>query len=197
MKKIFALILAIVMMASMSVVVFAETYTAETKVAGSLNASDMGGTVLTYGVTQAYTVTIPADQTFALDEDETDASKAFKAEATVKAEGVKIAGNEFFVIKVASKNGWKLVDSNKATSNSADVTYAAAVGARSMVLEAVEGVIPAGTVLSLASTTNVAGAATPEGGVTIDFTTAGTGQEGNYQDTLTFKVEIVTTNPLA
>lgn len=179
MKKIFALILAIAMIASMSVVVFAATdgVAIQTDVAGTENNKVMGGTVLTYGVSQEYLVTIPADQTFVKNGTVTG-DKAFKAEATVSASGVKIAGNELFVVSIASDNGWNLVDTNEASSN---VAYTAYLG------EATTALTNGSAVISLESETAVDG---NSGSGALNFYTAGTGQEGNYVDNLTFTVTI-------
>ena len=186
MKKIFALILAIVMIASMSVVVFAKDNSAAELVKGSdENNKDMGGTVLTYGVAQAYEVTIPADQKFEKNGDVTG-DKAFRAAATVSASGVKIAGNEKFVVAVASANNWELVDSNKIDGQaiSQNVKYFAYVGEPTEESEALEN---NGAVINIGSTVEVAG---NQDSKELVFYTKGTGQEGNYQDLLTFKVAI-------
>ena len=167
MKKIFALILAIVMIASMSVVVFAAD-----KEAGAVD----GSTTLTYGVDQAYEVVIPGDQTFSGDD-----TTGYTASGTVEASGVKIAKGEKFTITVTSANSWKLVDTEGAgqTAISDPVDYDAKIGGAS--------IKTTGKVLELESTTTSGG---NEGSATITFTTAGTGQEGTYKDTLTFTVAI-------
>ena len=184
MKKIFALILAIVMIASMSVVVFAAESSAQVKNdATDSNGLLPGGTVLTYGVAEAYTVVIPADQSFvkneaASAEDKTD---AYIATAAISASGVKVAGNEKFVISIDSANDWFLTDTNRA---SLDVAYTAytTVGEAAPALLADGGMI-----FDVASTTAVDGGV---GSATLTFYTAGTGQEGNYVDTLTFIVSM-------
>ena len=170
MKKIFALILAIVMIASMSVVVFAEDPT--DKAAGPVG----GSTTLTYGVCQAYEVVIPGDQVFAGDDE-----NGYTATGTVEASGVKIAKGEKFTITVTSANSWKLVDTEGAgeTAISDPVDYEAKVDGAS--------IKTTGKVLELESTTEPAG---NSGAKTITFTTAGTGQEGTYKDQLTFAVAI-------
>ena len=167
MKKIFALILAIVMMASMSVVVFAAD-----KEAGAVE----GSTVLTYGVDQAYEVVIPENQTFAGSD-----ADGYTASGDVKATGVKIAKGEKFTITVASANSWTLVDTEgeDGAAISDPVSYDAKVDGSS--------IKTTGKVLELGDTTTPGGNSATK---TITFTTAGTGQEGTYKDTLTFTVAI-------
>ena len=185
MKKIFALILAIVMIASMSVVVFAEEPT--DKAAGPVANS----TILTYGVKQAYEVVIPASTSFA----GTDAA-GYTATGTLSATGVKIAANEVFTISVTSANKWTLVDTELANGQpiSAPVAYDVKIdGESKKVLDDTTTEITTDYKASFDALT-VLPVATPvtgnTGSVTLDFFTAGTGQEGEYQDTLTFVVAI-------
>ena len=184
MKKIFALILAIVMMASMSVVVFAEDAVAPTAAPDDSTVS--GGTTLTYGVLQAYLVVIPESQTFVKATGE--GATGYVASADVAASGVKVAANEYFKVSVTSANNWKMVDTNTYVKDgvtyrkSQPVSYeATVVGGNNLKTNS--------EVMSLTSTTeNADGSALT---ATINFTTAGSGQEGNYQDVLTFVVAIV------
>ena len=180
MKKIFALILAIVMMASMSVVVFAEA--PDDKAAGAVN----GSTVLTYGVAQDYVVTIPPSTDFA----GTDEA-GYTATGDLKAEGVKIAKGETFTITVTSANAWTLVDTEglNGAAISDPVGYDILIGGSSIKATDPEtqAVLATATALTLGSTTTPGGNSKT---VKLDFTTAGTGQEGTYVDTLTFTVAI-------
>ena len=185
MKKIFALILAIVMMASMSVVVFAGESSVEVNNSQTGTGEDAGllpgGTVLTYGVAEAYTVVIPADQTFAKNNAQgATEAQAFIATAQISASGVKVAGNEKFVVSIDSANNWALKDANRASSDVAYTAYAT-VG------ETTTQLTDEGKIFDVASTTAVAGGT---GSAALTFYTAGTGQEGNYVDTLTFIVSM-------
>ena len=170
MKKIIALVVAILMIASMSVVVFAVDKADESDVSGS--------TVLTYGVDQAYEVTIPDSQDFAGTDD-----AGYTASGAVSATGVKIAKGEIFTVSVTSAHNWTLVDTEgeNGAAISDPVAYDAKVDGAS--------IKTTGTVLTLASTTTPGG---NSGSKTIEFSTAGTGQEGTYVDTLTFAVAITT-----
>jgi len=179
MKKIFALILAIAMMASMSVVVFAAENATDVGMANTDSDGKLaGGTTLTYGVDQTYTITIPADQTFAKNGEATGA-QAFKATADIVASDVKIKGNQTLTVSITSANGWELVDTYE---DSDDVVYTAHVGTgealanNAAVLE-----------VTIEDDTPVTGADKTS---TLNFYTAGTAQVGNYQDQLTFTVAI-------
>lgn len=186
MKKIFALILAIVMIASMSVVAFAasESTKADQKQTGTGDEDAgllPGGTVLSYGVDEAYEVLIPADQKFTKnDAAGGDVNKAFKATAEISVSGVKVAGNEKFVISIASANDFYLKDSFHASS---DVQYTAYATVEDTTTQLSNN----GAIFDVASTTDVAGG---EGSAELNFYTKGTGQEGNYVDTLTFIVSM-------
>lgn len=114
MKKIFALILAIVMTVAISVPVFAETGKAdETNMASS--------TVVKYGVDQVYTVTIPAEVSLT-----TDAGEGKKSgEAEISVSEVCIPADRNLTLKVTSsktaEGAWQLVDTG--TSGAAPVIY--------------------------------------------------------------------------
>ena len=91
MKKILALVLAIVMMASMSVVAFAtETQTNVLDAAGNV-----GGTEIAYTTSQAYTVSIPANFTLAANT---------PVEKTVTVSNYLLAKGATLTISITSEN---------------------------------------------------------------------------------------------
>ena len=137
MKKIIALVVAILMIASMSVVAFA---------AGSVQGGQDNGntTLLSYGVSEHYVVTIPA----ALD--------LSASETTVNvtlAEGYAIGYGKTLAVTVASTNGWKLEDAVN-DGNDEYIEYALKMG---------ENVITTAPVLT-------ADAADPAPEVAVDIT---------------------------
>ena len=92
MKKIFALILAIVMMAAISVPVFADTDYKDSE-----DSVDFTNTTkVTYGVDQTYTVTIP--------ESITVDKVTLKGKAVITASEVYIPAGAYIKVSVTSKN---------------------------------------------------------------------------------------------
>ena len=186
MKKIFALILAIVMIASMSVVVFAidnsDAVDVDKAAADAANGN-LGGTVLTYGVSETYTITIPADQNFGANAGGTD-DKAFKATANIIASDVKIKGNQTLTVAVESVNEWQL---KEVTNASSPVDYALYISENTTAAEAELGEDAVVLSVKVLATDPVDGANKTN---TMNFYTAGTAQVGKYQDQLTFKVAI-------
>lgn len=88
MKKLFALILAVAMMATVSVTVFAENTTG-------------GSAEVTFNVDPTYTVTIPA--TVELQKTDTDGVVTYENDYTLTAEaGVRLKKNEYIEVTVAS-----------------------------------------------------------------------------------------------
>lgn len=98
MKKLFALLLAITMMATLSVTAFAADYD---------TAGDKGMNV-TYSVAPAYTITIP--QTVTIDED--------GATAEVSAEGVVVNKGQYVSVTLAADNNFTVK-----TTEGAELTY--------------------------------------------------------------------------
>ena len=96
MKKLFALLLAIALMATLSVTAFAADYD---------TTGDKGMTV-TYSVAPAYTVTIPTDVT--IDGNST----------TISAEGVVVEKGQYVSVSLAADN-----DFTVATAEGAELTY--------------------------------------------------------------------------
>ena len=101
MKKLFALILAIAMMATLSVTAFAADYD---------TAGDKGMTV-TYSVAPAYTVTIPTDVT--IDGNST----------TISAEGVVVEKGQYVSVTLAADNNFTVK-----TTEGAELTYTVTKG---------------------------------------------------------------------
>ena len=98
MKKLFALLLAITMMATLSVTAFAADYD---------TAGDKGMNV-TYSVAPAYTVTIPETVTIGAD----------GATATVSAEGVVVNKGQYVSVTLAADNNFTVK-----TTEGAELTY--------------------------------------------------------------------------
>lgn len=89
MKKLLALVLAVIMLCSLSV----------TALAASLNESNKVGTVtVSYGVDEGYVVTIPADV----------AVSTAGVEATLSASHVLLPSGKTLTVTVSSANGFKL-----------------------------------------------------------------------------------------
>jgi hypothetical protein len=95
MKKLFALILAVAMLATMSVAVFAEETAAET--------GNQESTNITYSVAPTYTVTIPPAITI----DET--------EKTISAENVVVEKGQYVSIAIATTNNFVVTTDEGAT----------------------------------------------------------------------------------
>ena len=95
MKKLFALLLAITMMATLSVTAFAADYD---------TTGDKGMTV-TYSVAPAYTVTIPETVTIGAD----------GTEKTVSAEGVVVEKGQYVSVTLAADNNFTVTSGEGAT----------------------------------------------------------------------------------
>ena len=95
MKKLFALLLAITMMATLSVTAFAADYD---------TAGDKGMTV-TYSVAPAYTVTIPENVTIGTE----------GTEKTVSAEGVVVEKGKYVSVSLAAENNFTVTTAEGAT----------------------------------------------------------------------------------
>ena len=185
MKKIIALVVAILMIASMSVVAFARGEGTE-QVKTTTVSEDQGadgiavgnGTELVYTVSQGYVVTIPDDTVF----------ENLKADGTVSLSNVKVPKTKKVVVKISSED-WLLNDKNNASDpvayglfETADEAYDAdnALGNDTVVVEAnMVDNIEAG---SLTGANNSAD---------VYFATIGTSQVGIYLDILTFTAYVV------
>ena len=92
MKKLFALILAVALMATMSVTAFATDITTD---------GGTGDTLVTFNVDPTYTVTIPAK--VELQKIDTDGTITYENDYTITAEaGVRLLKNEYIEVTVAS-----------------------------------------------------------------------------------------------
>ncbi len=201
MKKIIALVLAVLMIAAMSIPAFADRAFSETEqtvadtnvdevVDGTADPDASAETkdfLVEYGVDQTYTVTIPADVFFTGSADtEGDFKDYFKQERTVSAADVKIAGNEKLTVTVASAtNFWKMVDTNGA-STAVDYFCTKDTVANKFAQDEAEH-----EVLSVAAPVGNNGTTGNSGSQAVTFFTKGTAQEGNYKDVLTFAVDVV------
>lgn len=107
MKKLFALLLAITMMATLSVTAFAADYD---------TAGDKGMNV-TYSVAPTYTVTIP----------ETVTIGANGTEKTVSAEGVVVNKGQYVSVTLAAENNFTVK-----TAEGAELTYTVTKGGQSV-----------------------------------------------------------------
>ena len=197
MKKILALVLAIIMMAAIAVPAFAEDPVREdrTQVENFVGDADNTETVspdvkVTYGVAQTYTLSIPADVAL---EDYTNQGgndtnlNNLRATASIGATNVKINGKETLTVTATSKNSWKLVDEN---GKSTAVDYALKMSAT----ESNYAALVDNTVLTVATPTGNNGIVGNTGTSHLEFTSKGTAQEGIFSDIITFNVVITESN---
>ena len=180
MKKFIALALVIIMMAAIAVPAMAEDKTMDTNTTSAT-------TDVTFGVTDKYTVTVPALVDFAT---------ALETTAEVKATGVVVAGNKQLEVKIASattfdyanddpdagavaKEAWKMVETSQNGSTAVPYEVALTDGGTALVNNDVV----------LTVVTNEAATTTKT--QTLYFSTEGTTQSGNYADVLTFSTAVV------
>ena len=185
MKKIIALVVAILMIASMSVVAFAERDPAQvanetiTRVqADETDGEAIGnGTELTYTVSQGYVVTIPADTAFV----------DLKAQGTIALDDVKVPGDKQVQVQIASD--WKLEDTADASDDVDYGAYLSAVDAYTTTNKLASGaVVIDANMYDDIGDDKLDGA---EATATIYFATVGTSQVGIYLDTITFTSYVV------
>lgn len=183
MKKIIALVIAILMMAAIAVPAMATKGYDETSTGEGYNQS-----IVEFGVKAGYTITIPQKITF----------EGLVGEAEVTASSVVLAGNETLSVSVSSTQYQKQVEGEESpraawvmtevTGKSAPVDYTIKNGG---VAVANNGVILTVTADDdLTDTDDVTSGYTDT--VTLDLATPGTSQVGTYQDTLTFAVAVAT-----
>ncbi len=201
MKKFLAIALAVLMIAAMAIPAFAadevRAFDDQEKIVtdedtpeeadGSVdpNADKTQDFLVEYGVDQSYTVTIPADVFFDADSLQTsgDYNGNYMITRVVKADDVKIAGDETLTVKVASANEWTMPDTN---GKSVAVDYGATIGTADEKFTNKED----NTVLTVEAPEANNGTEGRDGTATITFFTIGTAQEGNYRDVLTFTISV-------
>ena len=163
MKKLFALILAITMLAAMSVTVFAAEIDQDTA------APKEGETLVSFNVDPTYTVTIPA--TVTLEKQEADGVVTYENDYTITADaGVRLKKNEYIEVTVAS-------DFEMTTTEGATLAYAITAAGNEIANNGV--VAEFDTDKQMQTSTIHIAAADP------DFA-------GEYQDTVTFTLAVKT-----
>lgn len=162
MKKLFALILAITMLAAMSVTAFAAEIDQDTA------APKEGETLVSFNVDPTYTVTIPA--TVTLEKQEADGVVTYENDYTITADaGVRLKKNEYIEVTVAS-------DFEMTTTEGATLTYAITADGNEI---ANNGVVAEFDTDKQMQTSVIHIAANDP-----DFA-------GNYSDTVTFTIAVV------
>ena len=183
MKKIIALVVAIVMMAAIAVPAFAagsyESGTGESK----------NQTKVTYGVNELYVVVVPALIEMVQGQGTNAATSTSKV--SIQA-GYKIAAGSSIFVSVASSNydnGWYMDNTKSADKlDSLPYTITAASETEKVVLTAT---VANGTDFMEAKS----GVTAPLTEVSITFATNGTDQAGSYEDLLTFTAAVKTSTP--
>lgn len=201
MKKTLALILAIVMMAALAVPAFAETTPPNAGVTTQeANNSTGNDCKVTYGVAQTYTISLPTAINFAVD---TDLSAPNTQTCVISVSKLVISGGKKLVVTMDSANeggdgnvnGWNMIATNcdpvtytVKTSNPdpENGTHVDTITNDATVPNAkVAGEVKASTILGVNSNAQGKG-----GSVVLTFSTKGTSQAGDYEDTITFGVSI-------
>ena len=183
MKKIIALVVAVLMMAAIAVPAFA-AWDTEFNTVGAGNTTEV-----IFGVTEGYTIKIPQTVNF----------EGLAASATIVASSVKIPGNKALQVTVSSTqydkgedeavstdDTWVLEDRGDASD---DVPYMITVGGNNVVSGStiVLEVLSSDTLTDLDDVTS----GTTKS-ATLSFTTEGTSQVGDYRDVLTFAAALGT-----
>ena len=162
MKKLFALILAVVMIATMSVTAFAA------EIGPGANASQ-GSTEVSFNVDPTYTVTIPA--TVELDKVDTDGVVTYENDYTLTAQaGVRLKKGEYIEVTVASD--FKMTTTEGATLDYTITAEGTAVATGGVVAEFETDKAAQSTTIHIAANDP-------------DFA-------GEYEDTVTFTLEVNT-----
>lgn len=186
MKKIIALVVALVMMAAIAVPAFA----AETTLTG--NSATAGGTKLIYGTSQSYTVTIPPQIELAAgtnSEAQTVSISNYKL-ATNKRVSISIDSANVDYYTVVDGNAWYLVEASaeyepieKASKKAADVPYTVFNGGTA------EGnkVLRGATIVYADSTASLT---PPAQTTTLVFHTVGTSEVAYFTDTVSFTATV-------
>ena len=168
MKKLFALILTVVMIATMSVTAFAA------EIGPGANASQ-GSTEVSFNVDPTYTVTIPA--TVELERQEDNGIFTYENDYTIGANaGVRLKKNEYIEVTVAS-------DFEMTTEQGATLDYTITKGGNAVANN--------GVVAEFATDKNAQS-------TTIHIAAADPDYAGEYKDTVTFTVavKVAANNPI-
>ena len=168
MKKLFAVILAVVMIATMSVTAFAAEIGPET------NASQ-GSTEVSFNVDPTYTVTIPA--TVELERQEDNGTVTYEKDYTIEAvAGVRLKKNEYIEVTVAS-------DFEMTTTEGATLAYSITAGGNAVANN--------GVVAEFETDKNAQFTTIPIAANDPDYA-------GEYKDTVTFTVavKVAANNPI-
>ena len=178
MKKIFALILVIVMTVAISVPAFAEVGTADET---SLSSS----TTVKYGVDQTYTVTIPAE--VVLDTLEDDGKKS--GTTNIEVSNVCIPANKSLTLKVTSsksaEGAWQLVDTGSTGASPVEYTISGVQKQEGKDNVTYDSIAKGGAVVVVTSAVAFKTATT-----TLNFLANKTMQVAQFEDTLTFSVTV-------
>ncbi len=162
MKKLFAVILAVALMATMSVTAFAA------EIGPGANASQ-GSTEVSFNVDPTYTVTIPA--TVELNKVDTEGVVTYENDYTLTAEaGVRLKKNEYIEVTVAS-------DFEMITTEGATLDYTITTGGNAVTDN---GVVAEFDTDKSAQT------------ATIHIAADDPDYAGEYKDTVTFTLEVKT-----
>ena len=177
MKKILAIALAVLMLAALAVPAFAVDDVTIKQDSTLEGGAKVTGTVtpVTYGVKQTYTITLPSAIEFGYDT---------TATSSITAKEVVITGNLSLQIYVASDNNFKMVADG---CDAVPYVMSAKVGDTTTEFKTDNH---SAVVLEVAASKEAAKAA--EGTAELTFTTPGTSQAGDYEDNLTFTIEIDT-----
>ena len=194
MRKVVALAIVVVMLFALAIPAFADSYVS-TKDVDSVN------TTLIYGVSQSYMVYIPSHIIFS----KVVGGTGLVATAQIGAKDIYIAGDETLNIAISSQHEtttqgaagqqpvrqWWLKDTKMkadgVTPASVPVKYTATMPEGNGTVQLYNGK----NILSVDAPTGDFGTISDASGeVTITFTTAGTAQDGAYQDILTFFVSV-------
>lgn len=196
MKKIIALALAILMMAAIAVPAFA-TKTVDQASTGTDRAPT---TLVTFGVTEGYTVTVPAAVNFG--------NNRF-TKTTISASNVIIPGNQTLKVAISSasvddtQTAWKMSATNG--SNPVEYKVSTDFDFENGSYGEATGVCANGTVVLTVLSNQQGEVSVPDGNEgattmetqvtlakssTLYFGTPGTTQSGDYSDTITFTVTL-------
>ena len=168
MKKLFAVILTVAMLATMSVTAFAA------EIGPGANASQ-GSTEVSFNVDPTYTITIPA--TVELERQEDNGTVTYENDYTIEAiAGVRLKKNEYIEVTVAS-------DFEMTTTEGATLAYSIPAGGNAV---ATGGVVAEFETDKAAQST------------TIHIAANDPDYAGVYKDTVTFTVAVktVSNNPI-